>query len=56
MKGYYDSVGMHVGVWDMALWGIPTAICAFFLSYWRFKRMDKRIERAMNKKKNSKIA
>ncbi|PJZ18829.1 hypothetical protein CEW46_26405, partial [Bacillus cereus] len=21
MKGFFDSVGMHVGVWDMALWG-----------------------------------
>lgn len=29
MKGFFDSVGMHVDVWDMALWGIPTAISAF---------------------------
>ena len=54
MKGFYDSVGMHVGVWDMALWGIPTAISAFFLSWWRFRSLDKRIEREMTKNKNAK--
>lgn len=47
MKGYYDSVGMHVGVWDMALWGIPTAISAFLLAWWRSRALDKRIEKAM---------
>ena len=54
MKGYYDSVGMHVGVWDMALWGIPTAISAFFLSWWRFRSLDKRIDREMTKNKYAK--
>ncbi|WML48712.1 DUF969 domain-containing protein [Neobacillus sp. PS3-34] len=56
MKGFYDSVGMHVSVWDMALWGIPTAVSAFFLSWWRFRMMDKRIQKAMAKKEISKIA
>ncbi|MGG5253619.1 DUF969 domain-containing protein [Neobacillus sp. SM06] len=55
MKGFYDSVGMNVSVWDMALWGIPTAISAFFLSMWRFRVMDKRIQREMANKENSKM-
>lgn len=50
MKGFYDSVGMNVSVWDMALWGIPTAISAFLLSWWRLRSLDKRIERVMTKK------
>jgi uncharacterized membrane protein len=56
MKGFFDSVGMHVGVWDMALWGIPTAISAFLLATWRFRLMDKRIQREMEKLNNIKIA
>lgn len=47
MKGYFDSVGMNVSVWSMALWGIPTAISAFLLSWWRFHLLDRRIDRAM---------
>jgi uncharacterized membrane protein len=45
MKGFFDSMGMDVGVWDMALWGIPTALAAFFVSWIRFNRLDKRIAR-----------
>lgn len=56
MKGYFDSVGMDVGVWDMALWGIPTAISALCLSWWRFRSMDKRIELEMKKKANKSAA
>lgn len=47
MKGFFDSVGMNVSVWSMALWGIPTAISAFLLSWWRFHLLDRRIGRAM---------
>lgn len=53
MKGYYDSVGMHVSVWSMALWGIPTAVSAFLLSWWRLRSLDKRIERQVAKQKNT---
>jgi uncharacterized membrane protein len=53
MKGFYDSYGMNVGVWDMALWGLPTAILAFFISWWRLNVLDKRIHREMTKKLNA---
>lgn len=52
MKGFFDSVGMHVGVWDMALWGIPTAISAFIVSWIRFKQFDKYIEKTMKKEES----
>jgi uncharacterized membrane protein len=54
MKGYFDSVGLDVGVWDMALWGLPTALSAFAISSIRFRSLDKRIEREMAKKLQNK--
>jgi uncharacterized membrane protein len=48
MKGFYDSAGMDVDVWDMALWGIPTAISAFLISWWRLNLLDKRIQTEMS--------
>jgi uncharacterized membrane protein len=44
MKGFYDSVGLNVGVWDMALWGIPTAVAAFCLMWWRVHKLDREIQ------------
>lgn len=43
MKGFFDTVGMSVGVWDMALWGFPTALAAFGVGWWRFRALDHRI-------------
>jgi len=43
MKGFFDSVGMHVGVWDMALWGLPTALAAFAVGFWRYRVLDRGI-------------
>ena len=56
MKGFFDSVGMHVGVWDMALWGIPTAISALIVSWIRFRRFDKYIENNEGRRKREKEA
>lgn len=57
MKGFFDSVGMHVGVWDMALWGIPTAISALIVSWIRFRRFDKYIAKNDgSKRKEEKVA
>ncbi|WP_047150714.1 DUF969 domain-containing protein [Aneurinibacillus tyrosinisolvens] len=50
MSGFFKSIGMNVGIWDMALWGIPTALTALLVSWIRFNRLDKRIAReAMGK-------
>ena len=43
MKGFFDTVGMNVGVWDMALWGFPTALAAFGVGWWRYRALDQRI-------------
>lgn len=51
MKGFFDSVGIHVDVWDMALWGIPTAISALVISAIRFRQLDRRIHKKMTKHK-----
>ncbi|MGA9173757.1 MAG: DUF969 family protein, partial [Thermoactinomyces sp.] len=45
MSGFFHSIGMHVGIWDMALWGLPTAIAAFLISWFRLHRLEKRLSR-----------
>lgn len=45
MKGFFDSVKLEVGVWAMALWGIPTALAAFGAMRWRTRALDRRVGR-----------
>ncbi len=45
MKGFFDTVGMNVGVWDMALWGLPTALFALAVGWWRYRALDLRISK-----------
>ncbi len=45
MSGFFHSVGMNVGIWDMALWGLPTATAAFLISWFRLYRLEKRLGR-----------
>ena len=45
MKGFFDAEGINVGVWAMALWGIPTALVAFAVLWWRCRRLDRRVAR-----------
>lgn len=51
MKGFFDSIGMHVGVWEMVLWGIPMAVSAFLITWLFIHRLDKRIHREMSYEK-----
>ncbi|HUL52649.1 MAG TPA: DUF969 family protein [Opitutaceae bacterium] len=46
MKGFFEAMGLNVGVWSMALWGIPTALVAFGAMWWRCRRLDRRAARA----------
>lgn len=46
MKGFFDAQQIEVGVWAMALWGIPTALVAFAVMGWRSRVLDRRIARA----------
>jgi uncharacterized membrane protein len=49
MKGFFDANGMNVGVWSMALWGIPTALVAFGVAAWRLWRLDRDLDRAASR-------
>jgi uncharacterized membrane protein len=45
MKGFFESAGLNVSVWAMALWGIPTALVAFAAMWWRSRALDRRVAR-----------
>lgn len=45
MKGFFDAQGIAVSLWEMALWGIPTAVVAFLVMVWRTRALDRRIAR-----------
>ncbi|MBI2496904.1 MAG: DUF969 domain-containing protein [Opitutae bacterium] len=45
MKGFFDNLQLEVSVWAMALWGIPTALVASGVMWWRTRVLDKRIAR-----------
>jgi uncharacterized membrane protein len=45
MKGFFETQGMDVNAWAMALWGIPTALVAFAVMWWRTRTLDRRIAR-----------
>jgi uncharacterized membrane protein len=49
MKGFFDALKIDVSVWEMSLWGIPTALVAFAAMAWRGRRLDQRIARAAKK-------
>jgi uncharacterized membrane protein len=45
MKGFFEAQGLDVGIWAMALWGIPTALVALGTMWWRTRRLDWRLSR-----------
>ena len=49
MKGFFESTGLNVSVWEMALWGLPTALVAFTAMWWRCRRLDRWVARAATK-------
>ncbi|MEJ1973149.1 MAG: DUF969 domain-containing protein [Lacunisphaera sp.] len=49
MKGFFETQGIDVSVWAMALWGIPTAVVAFVAMAWRARALDRRIGRELEK-------
>jgi uncharacterized membrane protein len=46
MQTILRGEGLEVDPLHMALWGIPTAICAFIIHSWRLYRLDKHIARS----------
>lgn len=50
MSSFFDTQHMSVGVWSMALWGIPTGFVALGAMAWRTRLLDRRIARLGAKK------
>ncbi|MGK0186233.1 MAG: putative membrane protein [Verrucomicrobiales bacterium] len=46
MKGVLDAAGHPVAVWEIGVSGIPTALAAVGIGWWRYRKLDKEIERA----------
>jgi uncharacterized membrane protein len=46
MQTILRGEGLEVDPLHMALWGIPTAICAFIIHSWRLYRLDKYLARS----------
>ena len=44
MKGILDGAGYVVPVWQLAVSGIPTALAAIGLGWWRFRILDRQIK------------
>ena len=45
MQTILRGEGLEVDPLHMALWGIPTAICAFIIHSWRLYRLDRYLAR-----------
>ena len=44
IKGVLETSGHKVSVWAISFWGIPTALVAFGVMWWRVRVLDRRIE------------
>ena len=47
MTTFLHEAGVDVEPIHIAFWGIPTAICAFFIHAWRLNRLDKMLSREL---------
>ena len=47
MTTFLKEAGIEVEPIRVALWGIPTAICAFAIHAWRLSRLDRVLEREL---------
>ncbi|HST07724.1 MAG TPA: DUF969 domain-containing protein [Gemmatimonadaceae bacterium] len=47
IKGFLDQNGIHVEPADLAVWAIPTAVCAFVIHCTRVSFLDRRLRREL---------
>ncbi len=47
MSTFLHEAGIDVEPLHIALWGIPTAICAFVIQAWRLGRLDRALDREL---------
>src|SRR5258706_349771 len=50
IKGFLDQNGIHVEPTQLAIWAIPTAICAFVIHCTRLVLLDRRLRVELAKK------
>jgi uncharacterized membrane protein len=50
IKGFLDQNGIHVEPTQLAIWAIPTAICAFVIHCTRLLLLDRRLRAELGKK------
>lgn len=43
MQGFYAEHGLQLEPLQIALWGLPTAVCAFAIHAWRLRRFERRL-------------
>jgi uncharacterized membrane protein len=41
MQSFFKDNGIELAPLQIALWGIPTAICAFVIHAWRIRRFER---------------
>jgi uncharacterized membrane protein len=46
IQAFFADNGIALAPLDIALWGIPTAICAFVIHAWRISRLERRLAAA----------
>ncbi|MGN6151247.1 MAG: DUF969 domain-containing protein [Lysobacteraceae bacterium] len=46
IQGFFADHGHALEPLQIALWGIPTAVCAFLIHAWRLRRLDRALARA----------
>ncbi len=47
MTTFLREAGIEVEPLHVALWGLPTAVCAFCIHAWRLRRLDRALEREL---------
>ena len=48
MQGFYTEHGLQLEPLQIALWGIPTALCAFAIHAFRIRRFERRLVRGID--------
>ena len=53
IQGVYADNGILLEPLGIALWGIPTAICAFLIHAWRIRRFDAHLPRLVEQERRA---
>jgi uncharacterized membrane protein len=50
IKAFFDNAGVEVALSDLKLWSLPTAVWVIAVGWWRYRRLDRRLKKAADKK------